>query len=289
MRSSNLHLPQQTKRALFTLLTAVLVVITMLLYNIMHQLQDVQANDDLLKWTLMILTDSLNNHIVWELILNGLIIFSLAVLLKISYQEVKARSIWKKYVNSRREELNHSVITSFAQRKIRFIILNEPEMTAMTVGFFRPTIVLSTALIERFNEQELEAIICHEYYHYKSFHPLQLFMMHLTADALAFLPVIKQVFRHYQIWMELLADRYAIKRMGNEIPIAQVLLTMTRNNVSNASLHRAYFANEAINYRLVQLIEPDQKLDIPLFDWKPMILSTTILLLILFIFVYYCI
>ncbi|MBY3621058.1 M48 family metalloprotease [Acinetobacter sp. CUI P1] len=290
MKSHNLRLPQQTKLALLFLWITTIAVIVVLVYNIVHQVQDIPVKSDFSRFLSIIVADTLANHIIWEIILSGLVIFCLTVTVKHLAHQVNMHYKWKSYVSLRKaQQGSNPVIDSFRQKNIRVLILEEPTLIAMTMGFFKPTIVVSTSMIERFQERELTAILYHEYYHYKSLHPLQLFIMHIISQSLAFLPVIKEIVHHYKIWMELLADRYSAKQMGSEAPIAEVLLSITQQKRTQIPAFSVHFANEAVNYRLIQLIDPHHELHVPLFNWSRMIISIAVLQIIFIIFINYCV
>ncbi|CAM4501744.1 M56 family metallopeptidase [Paenibacillus typhae] len=289
MKQLTLRLPLQTRFALIAVGITFALVTGMLGINILHQIQDVSLNTNLFKAFLDVTTDVLTNHFIWELVLNALLIFSVAIFCKNVIRQVKEYRNWNQYVDAYSDlKKSNLVITKFKLEKIRFIILDEPQMIAMTVGFFRPKIVLSSFVVEHFNEKELEAIIYHELYHYKSRHPLQLLLLNVLAECFAFLPVLKELVKHYEVWMELLADRYSIKRMGSDAPISHVLLAVIKSEKFESQNFSVHFANEAINYRLKQLIEPDHRLKIPLFNWKEMTISLFMLQIMLIIVVFSC-
>ncbi|CAM4369464.1 M56 family metallopeptidase [Paenibacillus typhae] len=290
MSSHRLRLPQQTKLALLFLWVTTIAVVVALGYNVVHQVQDIPFKSDLSRFLNMLVVDTLANHIIWEIILSGLVVFCLTVTGKHIIHQFRMHYKWKRYVSAKKIQcITNPVIKSFRDKNIRVLIIEESAWIAMTVGFFRPVIVVSTSMIERFQDNELTAILYHEYYHYKSFHPLQLFIMHMTGQALAFLPVIKEIVHHYQIWMELLADRYAARQMGSEVPLAEVLLSITRQQRLDVPVFSVHFANEAVNYRLIQLIDSKHELNVPLFNWSKMILSIAVLQIIFIIFINYCI
>lgn len=289
MNQLTIRLPRQTKFALVAFGIIFVLVAGLLGFNVLHQMQDVSLNTNLFKAIVDVATDVFTNHFIWELVLNALLVFSLTIFCKFVIRQAKKYRSWNQYVDAYSDlKISNSVVAKFKLEKIRFIILDEPQMIAMTVGFFKPKIVLSSFVVEHFNVKELEAIIYHELYHYKSRHPLQLLLLNVLAECFAFLPVLKELVKHYEVWMELLADRYSIKRMGSDAPISHVLLAFIKSGNYESQIFSVHFANEAINYRLKQLIEPDNKLEIPLFNWREMTISLFMLLVMLLTVIYSC-
>lgn len=176
------------------------------------------------------------------------------------------------------------------QEAIRIEVISDSKWIAMTAGFWKPSIILSTGIIAQFSDEELRAILYHELYHYKFRHPLQLIGLTIIAKCLAFLPVVKGLVQYYKVWLELLADRYAIGRTGSEVPLALVLLKMLKQNPSSSSHpYGVHLAQQSVNYRLQQLIDPQQKICIPFVEWKTILPSATILMLMKAVFLVGCI
>jgi hypothetical protein len=125
----------------------------------------------------------------------------------------------------------------------------------------------------------------HELYHGRFRHPFQLLILTTISECLIFLPLIKGLVQHYKVWMELLADRFAIYRMGSEIPLAHVLLFMLRNNPVTDETYGVHIARESVNYRLKQLINPQTKINIPLLELKTLIPSILILVMMTSMFI----
>jgi len=284
------RVPKQPKVALLWIFILGFSVIIQLGYNVIHQIQDVPPEPNLFRLILAVIVDSFSNHLLWELLLNGFVLFSLLVLCKQLIQLVKSSKRWKGYVDS---IVNPAMTEYFSEKykkeNLRIEVISDSACIAMTAGFFRPKILLSTGIVERFNEKELEAVIFHEMYHCKKLHPLQILILTITVECLAFLPVIKGLVHHYKVWMELLADRYAIFRMGSEIQLAHVLLALLKNDSSTPKAYAIQFADESVNYRLMQLIDPQTKINIPFFERKTLLPSIVVMFIMTTIFIYGCV
>ncbi|WP_019003891.1 M56 family metallopeptidase [Cohnella laeviribosi] len=284
------RVPGQPKVALLWIFILGFSVIVQLGYNVVHQIQDVPLKPNLFRLIMAVIVDSFSNHLLWELLLNGFVLFSLLVLGKQLIQQVRSYKRWKCYVDSN----SNPVMTEYFSEKykkenLRIEVVSDSACIAMTAGFFRPKILLSTGSVEMFNEQELESVIFHEMYHYKYRHPLQILILSIIAECLAFLPVIKGLVHHYKVWMELLADRYAIFRMGSEIQLAHVLLKMLKIDPAKPQAYAVHFANESVNYRLKQLIDPQTIINVPFFERKTLLPSIVVLVIMTTTFIYGCV
>jgi beta-lactamase regulating signal transducer with metallopeptidase domain len=287
MRAAMLRMPRQPRIALLWIAIIGNLVIIQLGYNIFHQLRDIPFEYNLLRFLSAIHADILSNHLFFEPVLNGLFIFSFIMLCRILIQQVKVYKKWKTYVDSKSSpELTDHYCKKFNKENVRIKVISDSSLVAMTAGFIKPGIILSTGLLERFNEQELEAILFHEMYHCKFRHPLQMLILTMIAESLAFLPMMKSLVHHYKVWMELLADRFAIYRLGSEIQLGQVLLAVMKNYPVQSQACGVHFVNESVNYRLKQLINPHTKINIPFFERKTLVPSVLVLLTMTIIFFY---
>lgn len=110
----------------------------------------------------------------------------------------------------------------------------------------------------------------------------------ISAKCLAFLPVVKGLVHYYKVWTELLADRYAIYRSGSEFHLAQVLLKMLKSNSNYSPDYGVHLANDSVNYRLQQLIDPQAEINLPFFEWRLWFPSLLILVLMIMAFLLGC-
>lgn len=176
----------------------------------------------------------------------------------------------------------HNKLTKRLNRKYRywrteFIVIQDEAFLALVLGVWKPKIVVSAAVFNLCNEREVEAILLHERYHCRNRDNLKLFLSVLMVDAFGYLPIVKSIVRYYQISKELLADRYAIKQMGNETDLGNVLLKITK--LAKTVPYRTagvHFATNALEYRMMQVLEPHKTVQLPLLLPRPLLISLMI-------------
>ncbi|WP_058300689.1 M56 family metallopeptidase [Gorillibacterium timonense] len=161
------------------------------------------------------------------------------------------------------------------------IVVREDAFVGLTIGLRRPRIVLSTGVLERFTEEEVEAILLHERHHCQSRDNLKLFLSTLLADAFGYLPIIKPVLAYAKTWRELFADRYAIEQMGTSLHLGSVLWKMIQLGVIRQRRAVLHFMETAIDYRMMQIIEPDEVVKVPLRLYRPLLVTCCFLLLMM--------
>ena len=177
--------------------------------------------------------------------------------------------------------------------EIPVIVIREQAFVAMACGFFRRRIVISTGALERFSEEEVLAVLYHELYHCRAYHPLQTVVGTAIGRGIAFVPLVRDLSRYYEIWMELLADRYAIRRLHSERPLATVLLALVQDHIKQPG-HRglssvSHFAQTAVNYRIEQIVHRHAELSIKVTNRRNLFISSLGLLFMMVFLFGYCI
>ncbi|KZB91789.1 hypothetical protein A2U94_08770 [Bacillus sp. VT 712] len=136
------------------------------------------------------------------------------------------------------------------------VVVNSTRPFALTKGFVKPQIVVSTNLVNLLNKKELEAVLYHEQFHGRNKDPLKIFLLSLCASALWYLPVLKWSNERYKLISELLADRAAIDSLDSTLPIGSALLKLIKYQKQQTSYAYAPFAETAVNYRIKCLVNP---------------------------------
>lgn len=77
---------------------------------------------------------------------------------------------------------------------------------ALTIGWFKPKIFLSTSLVNSLRPEELKIIIFHEAFHQKKRDPLKNLLLSFLADLLFFFPMTKKMKELFGLSQELRAD-----------------------------------------------------------------------------------
>ncbi|OXS54959.1 hypothetical protein B1A99_24575 [Cohnella sp. CIP 111063] len=234
----------------------------------------------ILQYCLTILKEQTAIHQVVLVGLNILIAYSVLKLVGFAIQQIKLGSHWRKHVNSR---YNHVKTTQLRQQfneiGIKMTVIDHEGIIAVTYGFFRPRIVLSSKVIDYFSDREIAAIVWHENFHCRNFDPLRSYFLQIMKTSLPFLPILEKLSHYIQVWMELLADQYAIQKLNNAKDLACVLLKCTQQ-VQVVPVGSVGFADAAINYRLQQLIDPKQRIKVPVMNSIPTMNSILMLTLL---------
>lgn len=98
----------------------------------------------------------------------------------------------------------------FPLNRVQVLVTNQS--LAFTSGFLSPKISLSQGLIRQLTSKQLEAVILHELYHARHYHPLQVALTKVIASILALLPVIDDLAHYYWLLLETQADAFALSQ-----------------------------------------------------------------------------
>ncbi|MBD1383291.1 M56 family metallopeptidase [Metabacillus arenae] len=231
---------------------------------ITHLLFGVDIPTNFFKFCISLFRENSFYYFLITILLNVLIAYSILITLyKIIEQYVLSKKFQKKMLKLKNKEWTESVMTKAEGQNKDILVINHDQLLAFSMGFRRPMIVLSSGLIRLLDDQELEAVIEHEASHQQNYDSLWVFILKLISESLWFIPMTKWSYHNYKIISELLADEYAIRQTGSEIGLGSALLKLIKNCCRDDSTPvLVHFSEEAVNYRLKQLIEPQKKIPV---------------------------
>ncbi|EMI10859.1 beta-lactamase regulating signal transducer with metallopeptidase domain [Anoxybacillus tepidamans] len=216
-------------------------------------------------------------------------LFFIFVFVRITWkiiQQLKLSNKWyTKFLLTQDVFKTKYINAQYPEFKNQILVIENHQFVALTTGFIKPKIVISTFVMDHFSEEELRAILLHEQFHSIHRDPFRLMFIKIVSEGLSYIPMLKSLVQYYNIWRELLADQYAFKRMKSSNPLGSVLLKVSKMK-ANTSFDEVtvHLADVAMNYRIMQIIEPKKHIPIPIVKKKPLIVSVTLLFINVFIF-----
>ncbi|GHP01151.1 hypothetical protein KSF_111980 [Reticulibacter mediterranei] len=123
-----------------------------------------------------------------------------------------------------------------AAPRVLLYIYNRP--LALTCGIFRPTILISTWMVECLDRQELEAVLAHELQHVVRRDGLVILLATILRDAFFYLPASQVVHRQLQQEKELLCDDQAVQLTRRPLALASALAKVWLQTVDEPSFAR---------------------------------------------------
>jgi len=208
---------------------------------------------------------------MFTLLINVIIIYTFGRMLwRLSKQIFLTRKWFKVFQSKKHIRLSNVLNNKYRKWETEFIVVKDEKFIALTLGLLRPKIIVSTGVIDMFSKQEVEAILLHERYHALNRDPFKIFLLTLILDGMGYIPSMKTMVSNFRTWKELLADQFAMSQMGTEYYLGNVLLKLSSVGKIQYSSAAVHFAENAINYRIMQVLEPKQKIRIPILNFKPL-------------------
>lgn len=103
------------------------------------------------------------------------------------------------------------------------ILVKSDKIFAFCLGIRNPKIYLSSNLLHKFSQKELEAILLHEKYHLENHDTLIMIVAFLSESLLPFFPLIGDFVMKYRVEREMKADIFAIDNLGESRPLVSAL------------------------------------------------------------------
>ncbi|WP_160724983.1 M56 family metallopeptidase [Bacillus sp. USDA818B3_A] len=221
-------------------------------------------------------------------LINSYILYSAFLICKRVFDQFVLSSSFRSKIHAMmNKEKSIELNQTFCRKKDDIVVIESEELLAFTFGFWKPIMVFSTALMQMLDSGELEAVIYHETSHQKYFHGLKVFILQIISEVLWYIPLTKWSYQNYRILVELIADEFAIHRMGSEIGLGSALLKLIKRKLNphtNLTPAVVYFADGTVDYRLKQLINPQQTIPVKA-EMESIIISLNVLMFILLLLV----
>lgn len=98
-----------------------------------------------------------------------------------------------------------------------------PEPVVFCFGYRRPSLCVSSRLVNRFSQDELKAVLLHEKQHIARHEPLRLFIITSAAKIFGRIPGVRALEKRYKVLSELYADFHATSGFTDKGPLARAL------------------------------------------------------------------
>lgn len=105
----------------------------------------------------------------------------------------------------------------------RLDVVAAADPACFTHGLVRPRVCISSGLLDALEHAELEAVLRHERYHVRHYDPLRIMLGRALVSAFFFVPILRDLFLHYRLHVELAADRAAVEQMRERHSLASAL------------------------------------------------------------------
>lgn len=246
----------------------------MMIY-LLHALLGFNLSWGILEYCIAIYSEITAIHSIINIGLFMLIAYSFGMLIYVFITQILLEKKWNSLVHmNQHKEWTIYISRKFSYLNQRIIVINYPTILAVTSGFLRPRIILSSSLVSEFTESEVKAIVLHEYSHCLNYDPIRMLLVKMMTDSLPYIPILRRLSHYINVWVELDADSYAVQYLRSPLELASVLLKCSK--MGRHIQVGIGFADEAINYRLLRLIEPKKNIYVPLVHVNLLAISSLV-------------
>jgi Zn-dependent protease with chaperone function len=161
---------------------------------------------------------------------------------------------------SQLQALTDELAERLGARRPRLRLCAYARPLALTCGLFRPTILLSTWMVERLDRRELEAVLAHELEHVARRDYLVIWLATILRDAFFYVPTSWSAYRQLQQEKELACDDLAVGATHRPLALASALAKVWQHAVGGAPFAQCGAAqhlvgeDESINDRIERLL-----------------------------------
>lgn len=263
------------------LLFGSLILLQMAMF-IVHQIWNVQWTWNIFQYCLTAIGEASVGHIIVKLLFNLLIVYTISRMTWRLLNQIYLSWKWDRHFQSQiNVKMTRRLNRKYRAWKTRILVIEDEAFVAISMGMFRRRIIVSTGIFNIFSKPEIEAILLHERYHCDQFDPMKALLSAVVVDGIGYVPIIKAAAHYYKTYKELLADRFAIKHMGTEYYVGAVLFRLSAINRVHRLPVGVAFADVAINYRIMQVLDSQKPIHVPFLQIKPFMFSLAIVLIMM--------
>jgi len=174
---------------------------------------------------------------------------------------------FKKELDTIAREICSSELTGRPGDSCRLKVFTHVENSAFTLGFLKPEVYLSLALVKNLTPAESDIVVRHERMHCAYRDPLKIAMLKAFSEIFWFIPAIRFAERKYRLDSEYRCDRNSIEGGYCGIEVAKTIVRVAElgsDHSVNTYLTASAF-NDFINPRICNLLGtgPKARIKIP--------------------------
>jgi len=182
----------------------------------------------------------------------------------------KAEVKWRLFVRQLAGQLG-------IKREVK-IFLSEMVETPMTIGFFKPLILIPIASLNNLTAEQMEAVILHELAHIKRYDYLFNLFLALIEITLFFNPFMHLISRHIKRERENCCDDWVLQYKYNPASYANALLQLATCQSSSFLAMKATDNKKALLSRIIRMIEKKEK---SFFNYRYQLMALLVMLTVL--------
>lgn len=159
----------QMRKIVLLAVTISVLFLSMLVYYVTYPFLFQNKAFFLSQFCLFELQKHMRELSILRIMIAGLLVFTVIIM---------SKRIWKQFFYSKRLKRN---LVSITRKGKQVYVLSTLQITAFTIGLFRPKIVISEGMFQAFSEEEIDAIVLHEEYHTKKSRSIKVIFLYIVS------------------------------------------------------------------------------------------------------------
>jgi bla regulator protein BlaR1 len=172
-------------------------------------------------------------------------------------QKIKKEGLQKADLNYRL--FVQKVAAHLGIRKKVFVYLSELVSSPVTIGYFKPIILLPLAALNNLSTQQVEAILLHELSHIRRYDYLVNFMISIISTLLYFNPFMKQFMKNIEEERENCCDQLVLQFGYDKVSYASALLTLEKLSAHHPVLAMGAAGRNYLLSRIEKIVGMEKK------------------------------
>lgn len=141
----------------------------------------------------------------------------------------------------------------------RVYVVQNTNLFSFCVGVLSPRVVVSTALVDRLADRELEAVLLHEQTHMQNHDPLKVVIGKTVASMFFFLPIFRELNKNMVSVNELLADNRTVRIQETVVHLREAMKKILAFPPVVLSTVPAISNPDSLEVRIRRLVNPNKK------------------------------
>lgn len=134
--------------------------------------------------------------------------------------------------------------------------LEDTNFFSFCTGILHPRILITTALVAKLSEKELESVFLHEKAHIQNFDPLKMLFGKTISWLFFFLPIFSEINKNMQATSEILADQFATSFQRDDAYLRAALKKILTTPQMNFATVPAIANPDYLEIRIKKLVNP---------------------------------
>lgn len=192
-------------------------------------------------------------HLLATIII-GLAVFHIIVLFfyKLFREFYMVRNFEKNSARLTSEVLTVTTKYNISTRSL--CLFKNEDLYAFCFGVINPKIYISTQFVNNLDQEELEAVLLHEYYHMKKRHSVLRVISKAISMLFPFFPILSEMHTLIKEKQEISADNFVVNKLQSTKPLVNVFKKIVSNKyVSNELFLSTIYEDTTIENRIKNL------------------------------------